>query len=124
MKYFIECSDCGKCYEIEQNSVPRCCSSCGSSSAKVTLENTKARRRAKEAMDKMDELKPRILAARKAYMDLMMEYEVECQIVRAYARRGIVTPEEKDKYMIRNSEALKRVTLTKCMEEYWSREEK
>lgn len=72
----------------------------------------------------MDEMKPQILEARKAYMELMARYEVECQIVRAYARRGVVTPEEKDRYMIRKSESLKRTTLTKCMEEYWRREEK
>ena len=124
MKYFIECSSCGGASVIEQNRVPVVCTLCGASAPKITLENTKARQRAREAMLRMDEMKPRILEARKAYMELMARYEVECQIVRAYARRGIVTPEEKDRYMISKSESLKRTTLTKCMEEYWRREEK
>lgn len=124
MKYFIECPACGKASVIEQDSVPAACGLCGASAPKITLENTKARRRAREAMTRLDEMKPQILEARKAYMELMARYEAECQIVRAYARRGVVTPEEKDRYMIRKSESLKRTTLTKCMEEYWRREEK
>lgn len=119
MKYFVECPHCGRCYETDGDRVPDSCVTCDSSPIKVTLKNTKTRLRAMEAMRKLDDLKPKILAARQAYMDLMAEYEVECQIIRAYSRRGIVTPEEKDRYMIRKSESLKRVTLTQRMGDYW-----
>ena len=115
MRYFIECPACGKASVIEQDRVPTTCGLCGSTAPKITLENTKARRRAREAMVKLDELKPRVMAARQAYMDLLMEYEVECQIIRAYSRRGIVTPEEKDRYMFRKSESLSRMTLAENM---------
>lgn len=124
MKYFIECPECGVAYVIERESVPVTCSKCGYASPKITLENTKARQRAREAMLRMDEMKPQLLEARRAYMELMAKYEAECQIVRAYARRGIVTPEEKDRYMIGKSESLKRTTLTECMKEHWRREKK
>lgn len=121
MKYFVECPNCGGCYETEGDRVPSSCDKCGHDTPKVTLHNTKTRLRALAAMRKMDELKPRILEARKAYMELMAEYELECQIIRGYSRRGIVTPEEKDRYMIRKSEALRRVTLEECMKEYWDK---
>lgn len=123
MKYFVECPDCGRCYEQVQNSVPCTCMNCGSGSVKVTLENTKTRRRAIAAMQKMDELKPRIYEARKAYMDLVAEYEIECNIIRKYSSRGIVTPEEKDRYMFRKNESLKRETLTNHLKDHWRKNE-
>lgn len=119
MKYFIECSGCGRAYEVTGDSVPKVCAKCGMESPRVTLENTKTRLRAITAMQKMDALKPRLLEARKAYMDLMAEYELECQIIRGYSRRGIVTPEEKDRYMIRKCESLRRETLEEHLHEHW-----
>lgn len=124
MKYFIECSGCGAAYEVKGDSVPRICDKCGMESPRVTLENTKTRLRAIAAMQKMDGLKPRLLEARKAYMELMAEYELECQIIRGYSRRGIVTPEEKDRYMIRKCESLRRATLENSMKAHWKTSKK
>jgi hypothetical protein len=81
------------------------------------MEKSKVRIRAEEAMRKMDALRPCLAIARKAYIDLMCEYERECQIVRSYARRGIVSPEEKERYMIRNVPELAKVSLTEAMKE-------
>lgn len=118
MKYTIDCPKCGQKYEVEMDFVPGFCMKCGSGEAVVELVKTKSRLRAEEAMLKLDDLKPQLTKAREAYMELMMVYEQENQIVRAYARRGIVTEEEKQRYAITGSYDIAKTSVQTMLKEY------
>ena len=62
----------------------------------------RARLRAEEAMRRMDVLRPQIEFYREELQRLRVLYEQESQLIRGYARRGIVTEEERDSYRLNN----------------------
>lgn len=118
MKYSIDCPKCGQKYEVEMDFIPSFCMKCGFDMPSVVLRKTKARVRAEEAMCRMDYLKPCLTEAREKYMDLMMLYEAENQIIRQYARRGVVTEEEKQKYAITGDYDIAKTSVQTLLKEY------
>ena len=115
MKYIVKCNSCGE-YELKTSIKPCCCVKCGESAEVKEFVSAKARQRAEKAMSALDELRPLVEKARDDYMSLMVLYENECQLIRKYAQRGIVTPEEKAKYLI--SSGQKKKDLNTLLKEY------
>ena len=117
MKYIINCPHCGEKYEVELDFAPGFCVKCGFDMPKVEVAKTKPRLRAEEAMRKMDELIPRLAEARRVYMELQADFEIENQIVRSYARRGIVTEEERQKYAIWGNKNIQKTSVEEILKE-------
>lgn len=78
----------------------------------------KTKQRVALAKSRMDELKPKIEAARNKYMELMVLYEDECQLLRSYARRGVISQEEVDPYLFRKNKDNHRKSLNTLLKEY------
>ena len=78
----------------------------------------KTKQRVKLAKSRMDALKPQIEAARDKYMELMVLYEDECQLLRSYARRGVISQEEVVPYLFRKNKDNHRTSLNTLLKEY------
>ena len=78
----------------------------------------KAKQRVSLAKSRMDALRPQIEAARDKYMELMVLYEDECQLLRSYARRGVISQEEVDPYLFRKNKDNHRKSLNVLLKEY------
>ena len=60
--------------------------------------SSKSRERAEEAMDKLSELSPAIEAARRLFIELLVEYEENLEVLRKYQKRGVVSEEELQRF--------------------------
>lgn len=98
MKYIIKCDYCMDSYEIDSAFAPYHCIKCGSGLIDITPGKSRARLRAEEAMRRMDEIGPKLDAARKAYQELRDTYNDERQLLMEYKSRGHATEEEVAKY--------------------------
>lgn len=98
MKYNIYCAECGTEYEVEMSFAPRYCVKCGYDFPDVQPVKAKSRVCAESWMQELDDLQPRVLAARTECVRLMAEYEDLLQHLRIYKNRGIVTQDELDRY--------------------------
>lgn len=107
MKYIVKCPKCGRTYELEMGLKPVFCAKCGDRNITVSPVKTKSRVRAEEAMNHMDQIRPRLEKAHRVYVELMGEWEFEMQILRQYKKRGIVTEDEVASYMQDNFDTKK-----------------
>ena len=98
MKYFIKCEFCMDHYEVESEFAPYFCIKCGSGLIGINPGKSKARLRAEEAMRRLDELGPKLDAARKTYEELRDAYNDERQLLIEYKTRGHATEEEVARY--------------------------
>ena len=100
MKYTVSCAGCGCWYEVDLAFAPKFCAECGSGEIDVWPVKTKARVHAEEVMVALTELRPRLLEAKEAWIALTAEYEDGLQLLRVYKKRGIVTAEELEPYLV------------------------
>ena len=117
MKYMVNCTGCGSSYEVDMSFRPGFCVKCGCGDERVAVApvKNKARLRAEDAMMHLDEIGPKMEAAREAYLALMVEYEDELQLLRQYKKREIVSEEEVNEYAVRG---YKRISLNDALKEY------
>ena len=102
MKYKVSCPNCGTEYVVKMNFEPGFCIKCGSDLVNVSPVKTKSRERAEKAMGRLVELGPTLEAAREAWVELLVAYEDELQILRQYKKRGIVSAEELENFSLKN----------------------
>lgn len=118
MKYVIKCPACGD-YQVSLDFKPACCPKCGDKAAGVNrFVSEKTKQRVELAKSRMDELKPQITAAHDKYMELMVLYEDECQLLRCYAKRGLIAQEEVDPYLFRKNKDNHKKSLNTLLKEY------
>lgn len=97
MKYHVKCPGCGNEGDLELDFEPRCCLRCGCS-VEVMEVKKRPRIRAEEIMHELDDLIPRLKDAYDAYMAVSVEWYDRRDRLQYYAKRGIVTPEEVERY--------------------------
>lgn len=101
MRYRICCPNCGDKCLTDLEAKPSFCMFCGSP-IEVEEVKTQARLTAEAKMAELDEITPRLLAARDAYFKVRVEYEDRLQFLAQYRKRGHMTNEEYERYRIRS----------------------
>ena len=115
MKYHVKCLDCGNECDLELNFEPKRCLSCGGN-LEVEVVKSKARLTAEAKFAEMDEIYPRMVAAREAYWDVLVEYNDRLQFLGNYHRRGIITTEEYNSYKLKSKDFPK--DMNKALSDY------
>ena len=99
MRYQTKCKSCGLERYYTTEFEPKFCLKC--SGELEIIRHSKARKTVEAKMAEMDEIAPRLEAARNAYWEVLVEYSDLLQFVANYHKRGVMTDEEYERYKIK-----------------------
>lgn len=121
MKYHVKCPSCGNEGDFELDFEPVCCMRCGSRT-EVAAVKTQARLTAEAKFAEMDEIAPRLEAARVAYWNVLVEYNDRLQFLGNYYKRKVITTEEYERYKLKSKDFP--TNMNKALTEYRKQKKK